>query len=723
MEFLLEIYSEEIPARMQNNAAKSMEQITFDCLIKEKLSIKPSQVKTLISCRRISLFINNLDRHQTSPAKKIFGPKVDANKKAIEGFLRSNGLTDVSQLETIQQKGSNYYCFKAEESKTDTIEVIKKTIPAIITKMTNHWPKTMNYSDDKGNKYKWVRPVRNILSLFDDNPVNIVLFGITSSNFTLGHSQKLEAKKIKIDNVSNYQEILLKNNVIIDQNQRLEEIIKQTKEIEGKLELKTIDHNKSEIFHEINGINEYPTALIGEIAEKFMSLPKEILILTLKSNQKFLCLENRLQKINQKFIFFTDAVCDKKFHKSIIDDNERIGFARLQDANFYIEEDLAEGLESQHDRLDQIILHEKIGTVKEKVKRIENLSEFISLWIPHCPIGLIQETAKYCKADLVSKTVSEFTSLQGNIGSYLAQKQDHDPLICQAIYEHYLPIGNKSQLPKTPLGAAIAISDKVDTITGFFLADQKPSSSKDPFALRRSAIGVLRICIEHNIKVPFRALITKSLNLYKPKIIKNLLQNQCDNKLVEAKKMLTKEIVTFFLERLKNILKEDYNYNNDIVNNIIEDYIENFTDHKYCDIINLINRIEFVNNLANDKKYSNLIEIYKRSNNVLLAEEKKDGASYSQKPHFFTLKQKEEKLLYKKIKKISPSYKKLVRKANFSDAFDLLFEIHAPLEEFFNNVMVNDENKKLRENRLAILSQIRDLFSMLGDLSKIEFKK
>lgn len=722
MKFLLEIYSEDIPARMQNNAARYMQQIIVETLAKEKLNIKKDQAKTLVNCRRISLIIENLDQNLITPAKTIIGPKTSANEKAINGFLKSNNLGNIDELKTLEQKGNFHYLVELPESKIATIDIIKKSIPVIIAKMTNHWPKTMIYSDSKGSKHKWIRPVRNLLCLADDQVVNINLFGHDSSNKTFPHSQKSN-QQITIDDAENYLDILMKNNVILDQAQRTSSILDQIAKITKDLDLKTIDGPNSDIFHEINGICEFPTALTGKISEKFMQLPREILILTLKSNQKFLCLENNKGEIDQNFIFFTDAVCDSKFHGNIIQDNEKIGYARLQDANFYIEEDLSESLEQHYQKLDQIVFHEKLGSVKDKTKRIENLAEFISLWIPHCPIGLIQEAAKFSKADLVTKTVAEFTSLQGNIGAYFAQKQNHDDQVCEAIYEHYLPTGNKSSLPSSPLGAAIATSDKVDTITGFFLANQKPTSSKDPFALRRSAIGVLKICIQHNIKIPFRALISKSLNLYKPKVIKSLLQDKSDYKLVEAKKILTKEIVTFFLERLKNLLKEDYGYNSDIVNNIIDDYIENITDHKYCDVINLISRVEFVNNLANDSKYKNLIEVYKRSYNALSAEEKKDNKKYDQKPHFFTLKKKEEKILYKKVKKISVQYKKLVRKAEFSEAFDLLLEIHNPLEDFFDNVMVNDKNIKLRENRLAILAQIRSLFSMLGDLSKIEFKK
>ncbi len=722
--FLLEIYSEEIPARMQIDAVENMKNYTFDTLKKEKISIEKEQIKVFVSPRRIALLIDDLPKTQEIAASKIIGPKIDAPDKAVQGFLKSNNLTQTKDLDQIDHNNAKYFCYFKKGSQISTKNIIVESIDKIIAKMTNSWPKVMRYNSSNSSKiHKWIRPVRNILCLFDNEILNIELFGLKSNKSSFGHFL-YSNQPVEITSIDQYQEILSKNFVIVDQNQRKKAIQDQIEEILKANNLSTTDHISSEIFKEINGICEFPTALLGKIDKKFMDLPHEILILTLKSNQKFICLKDSHGKLSQNFIFICDSPKAKLNHEKIINDNQKVAYARLQDASFYIEEDLKKSLEEHYQDLKNVIFHDKLGNFKEKSKRIEVIAEFLSLWIPHCPIALINETARFCKADLTMKTVAEFTSLQGNIGSYCAKKQGYDPKICEAIKEHYLPTGNNAAIPKTPLGAAISIADKTDNIVGFFLAGQKPTSSKDPYALRRSAIGILRICISHNIQVPFKALISRSLKLYKPQVIRELLnESDEDSKNSTKRKVLTEDVVKFFIEKLKNILKEDYGYSTDIVNNIIDDYIDNLKDHKYCDIIKLINRISFVNSLVNDKSNLELIEIYKRSVNVLGIEEKKDDTKYNSKPHLLTLKQKEEKDLYRTIRNITPTFRKMIKKGDYQNAFEQLKRLHEPLTKFFDNVMVNDENEKLRHNRLLILSTIRKLFSMVADLSNIEIRR
>ena len=320
-DFLLEIYSEEIPSRMQKDAASNLKNLTFDTLSKEKLTVAKEQITVLTSPQRVSLIINNLKEEQQIPAVQIIGPKVGVPEKALQGFLRSNGLQNIDDLEQIDRGGTQYFCYFKKESKILTKNVISSSIEKIIDKMTNSWPKIMKYqSQETGQTHKWIRPVRNILCLFDNNLVNIELLGLKSNKNSYGHFLHSN-NPIEITSVNEYQNILLENFVIVDQNKRRVTIQEQIDKVLANQNLSTIDHSSSEIFNEINGICEFPTVLTGEIDKKFMDLPHEILTLTLKSNQKFLCLKDQSNELSRKFIFVSNPPIAQKNSQKIINDN------------------------------------------------------------------------------------------------------------------------------------------------------------------------------------------------------------------------------------------------------------------------------------------------------------------------------------------------------------------------------------------------------------------
>lgn len=717
-DFLLEILSEEIPAKMQKDAAKNFAQISFEAFTKAGLSLQQNQVKTLISPRRITLYIENLAPQQKVAAIKKIGPKISADKKAIEGFLKSNNLKNENELEKIEHNNSLCYLFTKPESATKTSEIIQQNLEIILQKMTNSWPKLMRFDiDEKGNQARWIRPVRNILCIFGAEIINFNYFGLKANNLTYGHFLH-SSKPLKIADANQYEEILRKNFVIVDQDKRKKEIIAQIEKIAHKNNLETIDDKeKSPLFDEVTGLCEWPLAMLGNINEKFMNLPKEILILTLKLNQKYFCLQDFERNISQKFIFISNSVNSLKNNEKIIKDNEKVVKARLEDAKFFVDEDLKTPLESRISGLKNIIFHQKLGSLYERCERVEELAEFLSIWVPHCDISLIERCAYLCKADLLTKAVGELPELQGRIGNFYAKQQGENPKITAAIYEHYLPLGPTSDIPATPLGVTLAIADKTDAIVGLFLAGEKPTSSKDPFALRRMALGVIRICLTHNIQIPFRVLINKSLKNYKPKLIDALLS--ANDKSIK-KEELTEEIIKFFFERLKHFLKENENINADVLNAVIDDYINNIGNHKYGDMIYLAKKVKYVNKLVRNSENSDLLKLYKRCANVLAIEEKKDGRKYEGKPHKLTFKTDQEKVLYKMIKKINPDFRSFIKKGNFAEAFRLLKMLEIPLTHFFELVIVNDKKAKLRENRLLLLSTIRAMFISVADLSKIE---
>lgn len=707
-DLLLEIFSEEIPAKMQKDAAENLLKISKEILQKAGLTFDDSQIKTFVAAQRLVLYIYRLSDFQTTPSVKKFGPKLTADKRAIEGFVKSNGLTSEAQLE--QENGA--YIFVKPESQIKTAEIFKQNAAQILNKMTSAWPKLMRFDlENLSLQPKWIRPIRSIACMLGDEKIEFEFSGFTSNDITFGRN----FNALKITNAAHYEEILKDENITLDQEKRRQKILAQIHKIKHETGLELIDHEESSLFEEIVGLAQGPTALLASIDEKFLQLPDEVLILTLRLNQKYLCLKNKDGHLAAKFIFICDANVNQNNANKIIADNEKVVRARLSDAQFFINEDLKIPLNNRINDLQKIVFHQKLGSLFDKKNRLHGLTKFLSIFVPHCQLSLADDAADLCKVDLSCKAVGELPELQGKIGSFYALKQNLDKKIVAAIYEHYLPLGPTSELPKTPLGIALSIADKMDNLVGFFLAGEKPTSSKDPYALRRAVLGIVRIAATYNIAFPIRILIEKSLNSYPPKLQKQLL----GDKFNENKKLLIEEIIKFFVERLKVYLKENENIRPDIANLVIAQYLENLSSHKLVDILYLTKKAKFLNEFLQNPQYKNLISLYKRSANILAIEEKKDQKKYHGKPNKF-LKNKYEKQLNLAIKKSAKNFHKLVTKGEFVASMALLANIEKPLAEFFDNIIVNDSDKNLRENRLLILSQIRAFFEDIGDLSQIE---
>lgn len=719
-DFVLEILNEEIPAMMQLQAAENFVKNATEIFAKNGLVFDRNEIKSFVTPRRLTLYISGLNPIQKIPSAKRVGPKIDADKKAIVGFLKSCGLQDESELEQVENNGARCFLFISKESKIKTSDIIKKSLPQILQKMVTTWPKLMRF-DVEGMKDqpKWIRPVRNILALFGNEVIDVGFCGLRSNNLTYGHFLKSD-EAIQLRVAEDYQDSLKDNFVLVDQVERRKKIISEVQKITKRLEVETIDNaEKSSLFDEITGLCEWPMALVAEIDGKFMELPDEILILTLKLNQKYLCLKNKEGDLMPQFIFISNAPLAENAFAKIIKDNEKLVHARLSDAQFFIAEDLKKHLIERLSALKHVVFHKKLGSIYDKTQRLKVLTKFLSIFVPHCDLSLTERVADLCKADLVTKTVAELPELQGKVGSFYAQKQHENPKVIAAIYEHYLPLGLAGDLPKTSLGIALALADKIDNIVGFFLADEKPTSSKDPYALRRAALGIIRIGFEHNIAFPIRILVQKSLNAYQLKLVKNLLQIE-DTKFDKVKRDLEEEIVKFFVERLKFYLRENEMLRADIVNVVIEAYLTNLEVHKSCDILYLAKKIRFLDSFVANPANRHIIELYKRSANILAIEEKKDGKKYGGKIMPLALKNKYERVLNRRIKQVKTDFKKLVTKGDFVAAFKLLHVLETPLAHFFDHLVVNDKDENSRHTRLLILAKIRTLFDEVADLSKIE---
>lgn len=710
-DFVLEIFSEEIPARMQKNSAENFLKISQEILAKNNLNFDEESIKVFISPRRLALILKNLNVEQTQNYQKKIGPKIGSEPRAIEGFLKSTGQNKLEDLQIID----GFYVFNKPELKIKTSEIIASALPTILQKMQNSWQKLMRYDVEEGNQAKWIRPIRGIVALFDDKIIDLNFAFIQAKNITFDKF----GNHILINNANDYEHILQKNNIIIDQHKRKQKILQKLHKITRENYLKLPDNfEKSNFFDELVGMCESPELLVGEIDNKFLELPNEALVLTLQSNQKYICCTDFDGKFSSKFLFIVDCKINENNVKKIIADNEKIMRARLTDLEFFINEDLKNHLNDYVVKLQKIIYHQKIGTMFEKVERLKEMTKFLSIFVPHCEIGLIERAVDLSKADLATKAVAELPELQGRFGSFYATKQLENHKISEAIYEHYLPDGANSPTPQSPLGIALAIADKIDTIVGFFLVDEKPTSSKDPFALRRCALGIIRTSHQHNIAFPIRILVERSLKSYPPKLLKQYISTNKKD-FFELKKKLIEEIVRFIVERLKVYLKDQEQVRQDVLNVVMNAYLESLESHKSVDILYLIKKIKFLDNFLSNDKHKKLIELYKRSTNILAIEEKKDGKKYQGRPSVLGFKSKYEKLLYRRIKQISRDFYKFINKAEFEKAFALLAVIEAPLDHFFEHVVVNDVDNYARENRLTLLAMIRSLFDEVGDLSKI----
>lgn len=715
-EFLLEIYSEEIPARMQNKALLDFEKIFSEFFAKQNIKVSEKDVKLFISPRRISLLVNKIDEFQILPPTQKIGPKIDANSQAIIGFAKSVGLSDIKDLELIKTEKGEYYAFNSKENKISTKEILENNLPALLAKMANLWPKNMRWLSDK-NQPRWVRPIRSILAIFDGKIVDFEFANIKSDKKTFGHNL-LSKKSLTIADFDDYKEKLEKNFVNFDQNERKKFIINEIKNICRQKNLKTVDvlDEFNPLLNEAAGLAEFPQVGIGQIDESFMFLPKEVLILTAKLHQKYFCVEDKKGNLAPYFIFVSNVEITEK----IILDNQKVLRARLSDAKFFIEEDLKTPFADRVEDLKNIIFHEKLGTIHDKVKRLEVLNKFVDFFIPNANLTLAAQLANLSKNDLTTKCVAELPELQGVVGGYYSKMQNEDDALSQAIAEQYLPLGPNSSIPQTPLGSVLALSDKIDTICGLFLVGQKPTSSKDPLALRRAALGIIRIIIENNIYFPLRMICEKSISTFSVKTLKANYPDKSNRELKEIKEQTLSEVMEFIIERTKSVLKDYFNVRTDLSNVLINDYLHRIKKDKKFDINKLVIKAVFINNFLNDPANNNIIALYKRVVNIVTIEERKDDKTYNSKPHFLTMRDKYERALYKKTKVLVSKIKKLNKAGKYKELFELFGQLEAPLNDFFDNVKVNVEENNVRENRLLILGKIKTLFNSVFDFSKIE---
>jgi glycyl-tRNA synthetase beta chain len=666
-ELLLELFSEEIPARMQAKAGDDLKSLITNGLVEAGLTYEGAQVHA--TPRRLVLSIEGLNAKAADTREERKGPKVDAPQAAIDGFLRSTGLS-LGQLQTQDDKKGAFYIAVIKKDGRAASEIIAALVPDVIRKFP--WPKSMRWGS---GTLRWVRPLHSIICTFDGEVVAFDVDGIRSGNSTRGH-RFLSKGEVEVRRFEDYADKLHKAHVIVDANARAESIRHDARTLAMAQGLELIEDEA--LLKEVAGLVEWPVVLMGEFDAAFLDVPPEVIITTIKNNQKCFNLRDaKTGKLANRYLLVSNIVA-KDGGKEIIRGNNKVIAARLSDAKFFWDQDRKVKLEDQLAKLDAITFHAKLGTQGERVKRIEALAGEIAKTIG-ADVEKAKLAARLAKADLVTGMVGEFPELQGLMGRYYALDQGHDAEVADAIRDHYKPQGPSDNIPASKVGMAVALADKLDTLVGFWAIDEKPTGSKDPYALRRAALGVVRIVLESGLRL---------------------------------RMIWGADLLSFFADRLKVYLK-DQGARHDLIDAV-------FSLGGQDDLLMVVKRVEALSKFLETDDGKNLLAGVKRAANILRIEEKKDGTTYSGDVNPQQLIKGEEKALHSAITASSAQARKAVENEDFEAAMKAIAKLRAPVDAFFEGVTVNDKDQTFRVNRLRLLNRIREACAEVADFSKIE---
>ena len=674
-EFFLELFSEEIPAKLQKNLREKMLK-EFQNFFSSK-SINSKKNFSLSTPNRMIIVFEGLDKQIRISSEETRGPKTNAPEQALEGFLRSKRIEEKDLYKRNTEKGE-FYFFKSKAKTLNTQELLIEFIPKLLENY--QWKKSMRWGEFD---LIWGRPLKSILSVFDNKTINFKFHHIASSNSTFIDKDFEDKKKI-FNNFKSYEKFFKKNQVIINQNIRKKIISKEFSKILEKRRLK-IEENES-LLNEVVDLVENPNVLSCSFDKKFLSIPKEILILTMQSHQKYFPTLDEKNQVTNEFLI----VANKKDKKGLIKiGNERVIEARLSDAEFFWKKDKTQNLVKKVSDLKLINFFKGLGTYFDKVQRMRKLGGIISdeLLISKEKVEL---SASICKTDLTSDLVKEFPELQGIMGGYFSAHQGFDKDISQAISDQYLPIGLDSKVPKKLLSVALSVTDKIDTLVGFFGINEKPTSSKDPFALRRVALGIIRTIVENKIDLKLNDLLVYSVNLYKSQNF-DLTNNN-----------LQQELHNFLKDRFKYYLKEKQ-----VRFDIIESSISSFSANK---LFSSFEKAKSLNKIISDQVGIDIISTFKRASNILESEMKNNKIEISNTTDPGIFKTDYEKNLFKKINEIKKYYSSIDNDENYEKSLLILADLKKEVFEFFDNVKVNEENEFLRKNRLELINMLCKTF-------------
>ncbi|HJD67757.1 MAG TPA: glycine--tRNA ligase subunit beta [Rickettsia endosymbiont of Bembidion lapponicum] len=658
-ELLLELFSEEIPAFMQKDAEEGYLNIFTKIFEENEIFAK---IQVFSGSRRITLYATHLPKVTLPKEIETKGPSTEAPEAAINGFCKAHNVSKL-ELSTKLINNQLYYFYIKKVAEKQIKEILPEIIMEAINK--HSWAKSMFW----GNyNIKWIRPLRNILCIFDSKILPLQFGHLKANNITFGH-RLTDNKKIEVENFEDYKTKLTENYVILERLKR-EEIIKT-----GLLE-QANTHNLTikedlRLVEEVAGLSEFPVVLCGAIPQKFLELPKEVLISSMRTHQKYFCLFDRSGNFAPYFLFVSNG----NFANStlVVQGNEKVLSARLSDALYFYKQDISKTLEANLEKLAAVTFHTKLGSLKEKVERITNICKYID---PNNE-DLIT-AAKLCKSDLVSEMVGEFPELQGIMGYYYAKHENLNEEIAVAIRDHYKPQGLSDSVP-VGNAALLAIADKLDSLVGLMIAGEAPTGSGDPYALRRQVLGIIRIIIENKLELNLGNLIDFSLKLYKDSSVK-------DRDL----------IISFFEERAKFYFKNEYDIS--LINAVLD-----------LNLANIKFKLDALKEFLEKEDGKQLLNAYKRASNIIESQNI-DGAV---EPNLFSTQP--EKELFEVTQKLSLQ---IVDK-DYDKALNLLQTLLTPITSFFDNVLVNDSDPKIAKNRLLILQDVCKLFHKIAKFNRL----
>jgi glycyl-tRNA synthetase beta chain len=740
-DLLLELFSEEIPARMQARAAEDLRKAVTDRLVGAGLVYEGA--KAFVTPRRLTLSVHGVPARQPDLREEKKGPRVGAPDNAIAGFLKAAGLKSIDEAKVQPDKKGDFYVAVIEKPGRAAIEVIGEILPDVIKGFP--WPKSMRWGEQSKapGALNWVRPLHSIVATFgpeteEPEIVPFAIGGVAAGNETRGH-RFLAPAPFTVRRFADYAQKLDKAKVVLDPERRRDIILTEAKQLAFAQGLELIEDDG--LLAEVAGLVEWPVVLMGSFDEKFLRIPQEVIRATIRNNQKCFVLRDAAHaKLVDKFILVSNLEARDR-GKAIVAGNERVIRARLSDAKFFYETDLETPLEDRLPKFKDIIFHEKLGTQAERIERIERLAGELAPLVG-ADVGKAKRAARLCKADLLTEVVGEFPELQGLMGKYYAEEQGEDEAVAHACEDHYKPKGPDDLVPSDPVSVAVALADKFDILVGFWAIDEKPTGSKDPYALRRAALGIIRIVLDGNLRLALKKILAESGVLIADHIIDPDLDRQVraaveldqslggDSRVDEVfnadigrrsggfgrsekkTKSILDDLLSFFADRLKVQLREQ-GARHDLVDAV-------FALEGQDDLLLIARRVEALGKFLDTEDGKNLLAGYKRATNIIRIEEKKDNREYTGAPDSKLYNLLEEKALAQAIDAAKAEATRAVETEDFEAAMRAMASLRPHVDAFFDKVTVNVDDKALRENRLKLLNEIRAATRAVADFSKIE---
>ncbi|MHC2580900.1 glycyl-tRNA synthetase beta chain [Bradyrhizobium diazoefficiens] len=694
---LLELFSEEIPARMQAKAADDLRRMVTDKLVAEGLVYEGA--KAFATPRRLALTVHGIPARQPDLKTERRGPKMGAPDAAVQGFLKATGLKSLDEAKIQRDPKGDFYIALIEKPGRDAIDVLAEILPVIIR--TFPWPKSMRWGARSGKpgSLNWVRPLHAITATFgleteEPDVVKFAVDGIEAGQTTYGH-RFLAPAAINVRRFEDYEAKLLDAKVVLDPERRKDAILTDAKQLAFAQGFELVEDQN--LLDEVAGLVEWPVVLMGSFEPEFLATPAEVIRATIRNNQKcFVVSDAKTGKLANKFILVANIEATDG-GKTIIAGNERVIRARLSDAKFFYETDLKTKLDDRLPKFEQIVFHEKLGTQAARIKRIERLAAEIAPLVG-ADVAKTARAAHLAKADLLTEVVGEFPEVQGLMGKYYALAQGEDASVAAACEEHYKPQGPADRVPTDPVSVAVALADKLDTLVGFWAIDEKPTGSKDPYALRRAALGVIRLIAENTLRLSLMKVAASALAglSVKPADVQKL----------------PGDLLTFFADRLKVQLREQ-GARHDLVDAV-------FALGGQDDLLMIVRRVDALGKFLESDDGKNLLAGTKRASNILSIEEKKDKRTFDGAPDAALYSLGEEKALARAIGEVQAEASTAVAKEDFAAAMSAMAKLRSPVDAFFDKVRVNDDDPKVRENRLKLLNEIRSATRAVADFSKIQ---